>query len=206
MISEGVHDLNMWHLMLTVDLLKHGLPDPSSPISSHPRNSNVASEREYKEKTSTSEEYMATPIFVHAKVQDRDLVPHNILQLKRAFTYYFKSSSFMGDKFEKVHSEQLLSSVVPDTRNLDVDGEDRRLLVIPNRNKDDSTRGQYESFNLALWKLRDQVLSMNGASFSRTVSERDWLKNSVKIWESVKSSPIVMEYARTLQSSGMFKR
>ncbi|XP_038900327.1 protein SMG9-like isoform X1 [Benincasa hispida] len=205
-ISEGVHDLNMWQLMLTVDLLKHGLPDPSSPISSHPQNSNIGSEKEYKEKTSSSEDYMATPIFVHAKVQDRDLVPHNILQLKRAFAYYFKTSSFMGDKFEKVHSEQLLSSVVPDTRNLDVDGEDRRLLVIPNRNKDDSTRGQYESFNLALWKLRDQVLSMNGASFSRTVSERDWLKNSVKIWESVKSSPIVMEYARTLQSSGMFRR
>lgn len=205
-ISEGVHDLNMWHLMLTVDLLKHGLPDPSSPIFSHPQNSNVGSEKENKDKTSTSKEYMATSIFVHAKVQDQDLVPHNTLQLKSAFVRYFKTSSFMGDNFEKVHCEQLLSSGVPDTRNLDVDGEDRRLVVIPNRNKDDSTRGQYESFNLALWKLRDQILSMNGASFSRTVTERDWLKNSAKIWELVKSSPIVMEYARTLQSSGMFRR
>ncbi|XP_022137865.1 protein SMG9-like [Momordica charantia] len=205
-ISEGFHDLNMWNLMLTVDLLKHGLPDPSSPIFSHPPNSNAGSEKEYKDKTSTTEEYMATPIFVHAKVQDRDLVPHNILQLKRAFARYFRSCSFMGDKFEKSHSEQPVSSVVPDARNLDVDGEDRRLVVIPIWNKDDSTRGQYESFNLALWKLRDQVLSMNGASFSRTVSERDWLKNSAKIWELVKSSPIVMEYAKTLQSSGMFRR
>lgn len=203
MISEGAHDLNMWRLMLTVDLLKHGLPDPSSSVFSHTQNSNVGSEKEHKDKVSASEEYMATPIFVHAKVEDPDLVPHNILQLKRAFAQFFKTSSFMGDK---VQSEQLLSSVVPDTRNLDVDGEDRRLLFIPNRNKDDSTRGQYESFNLALWKLRDQVLSMNGTSFSRTVSERDWLKNSVKIWELVKSSPIVMEYARTLQSSGMFRR
>lgn len=203
MISEGAHDLNMWRLMLTVDLLKHGLPDPSSSVFSHTQNSNVGSEKEHKDKVSASEEYMATPIFVHAKVEDPDLVPHNILQLKRAFAQCFKTSSFMGDK---VQSEQLLSSVVPDTRNLDVDGEDRRLLFIPNRNKDDSTRGQYESFNLALWKLRDQVLSMNGTSFSRTVSERDWLKNSVKIWELVKSSPIVMEYARTLQSSGMFRR
>ncbi|XP_022935704.1 protein SMG9-like [Cucurbita moschata] len=202
-ISEGAHDLNMWRLMLTVDLLKHGLPDPSSSVFSHTQNSNVGSEKEHKDKVSASEEYMATPIFVHAKVEDPDLVPHNILQLKRAFAQFFKTSSFMGDK---VQSEQLLSSVVPDTRNLDVDGEDRRLLFIPNRNKDDSTRGQYESFNLALWKLRDQVLSMNGTSFSRTVSERDWLKNSVKIWELVKSSPIVMEYARTLQSSGMFRR
>ena len=95
-----------------------------------------------------------------SRVEDPDLVPHNILQLKRAFAQCFKTASFMGDKVksDKVQSEQLLSSVVPDTRNLDVDGEDRRLLFIPNRNKDDSTRGQYESFNLALWKLRDQVL------------------------------------------------
>lgn len=63
--------------LLQVDLLKHGLPDPSSPISSHAQNSNVASEKEYKEKTSTSEEYMATPIFVHAKwVETFKLLSH----------------------------------------------------------------------------------------------------------------------------------
>lgn len=51
-----------------------------------------------------------------------------------------------------------------------------------------------------------QVLSMNSPAFRRTVTERDWLKNSAKIWEMVKSSPIIAEYSRTLQSSGMFRR
>lgn len=51
-----------------------------------------------------------------------------------------------------------------------------------------------------------QVLSMNSPPFGRTVTERDWLKNSAKIWELVKSSPIIAEYSRTLQSCGMFRR
>ena len=55
-------------------------------------------------------------------------------------------------------------------------------------------------------KCTSQVLSMNCPSFTRNVSERDWLKSSAKIWELVKSSPIIAEYSRTLQSSGMFRR
>ena len=51
-----------------------------------------------------------------------------------------------------------------------------------------------------------QVLSMNHHSFSRTVSERDWLKNSAKIWELVKNSAIIAEYSKTLQGSGLFRR
>lgn len=51
-----------------------------------------------------------------------------------------------------------------------------------------------------------QVLSMSSPSFARTLSERDWLKNSAKIWELVKNSPIIAEYTRTLQSSGLFRR
>lgn len=47
---------------------------------------------------------------------------------------------------------------------------------------------------------------MNCPSFARTVSERDWLKNSAKIWELIKSSPIITEYSRMLQSGGMFRR
>ncbi|XP_009780535.1 uncharacterized protein LOC107805827 isoform X2 [Nicotiana tabacum] len=136
-VSEGVHDASMWRLMSTVDLLKHGIPDPSSLTLSHPQ----SSEKESREKILDSgEEYMADPVFVHTK------------------------------------------------------------------NKDESLKPQYESHISALWNLRDQVLSMRGPSFSRTVSERDWLKNSAKIWEIVKNSPIMMDYCRTLQSSGMVRR
>lgn len=47
---------------------------------------------------------------------------------------------------------------------------------------------------------------MNGCSFAKTVSERDWLRNSAKIWELVKKSPVISEYSKALQKSGLFRR
>lgn len=63
---------------------------------------------------------------------------------------------------------------------------------------------QYLSFKFQISNF--QVLSTSGPSFSRIVSERDWLKNSAKIWEQVKNSPIIADYCRTLQSSGLFRK
>uniref|UniRef100_A0A6N2KQX4 Protein SMG9 n=1 Tax=Salix viminalis TaxID=40686 RepID=A0A6N2KQX4_SALVM len=158
-VSDGVYDDSMRHLMLTVDLLKHGIPDPSSLNSAYLQSSNVGPEKENKDKVSEAEEYMATPLFVHTKLQDENFTPSPLIDQ---------------------------SSIIKD--------------------KADSPKAQYKSYISALCKLRNQVLSMNGLSFARTVSEREWLKNSAKIWELVKSSAIIAEYGQALQSSGMFRR
>ncbi|XP_075647272.1 uncharacterized protein LOC142618252 isoform X1 [Castanea sativa] len=205
-VSDGVHDNNMWRLMLTVDLLKHGIPDPSSLIPAHSLSSNLGPEKENKDKVHESEEYMAAPVFVHTKLHDQDLTPHNIVQLRKAILQYFGMSSFMRDKSGNMTKDQPFSSVASGAQSIDPDSVWPNLFVIPMKNKDESPRGQYESFNTSLWKMRDQVLSMKCPSFARTVSERDWLKNVAKIWELVKSSPIIAEYSKTLQSSGLFRR
>lgn len=67
MVSDGVHDNKMWRLMSMVDLLKHGIPDPSSLTASNSQSSNLGSEKDKKDKANEGEEYMATPVFVHAK-------------------------------------------------------------------------------------------------------------------------------------------
>ncbi|KAF3432666.1 hypothetical protein FNV43_RR23768 [Rhamnella rubrinervis] len=203
-VSEGVHDLNMWRLMLTVDLLKHGIPDPSSLASS--LSQSIGPEKDGKDKVQEGEEYMATPVFVHTKLQHQDLNPRNFAQLKKALAQYFSTSSFMREKHGNLSKEHHFSSVAPSTWIQDPDSLVPDLFVIPIKNKDDSPRDQYESHSSMLWRLRDQVLSMNGSSLARTVSERDWLKNSAKIWDLVKNSPIISEYSRTLQSSGLFRR
>lgn len=53
----------VFSFFLQVDLLKHGIPDPSSHLLS----STVGSEKENKDKLFEGEEYMATPVFVHTK-------------------------------------------------------------------------------------------------------------------------------------------
>nr|XP_043616561.1 protein SMG9-like [Erigeron canadensis] len=201
-VSEGVHDNNMWRLMATVDLLKHSIPDPSSLSLSHPQSFNTVSDKEIKDKMQeVGEEYMASPIFVHTKLHDQDLAPHYLVQMKKALTCYFSSTSFNKQKHQNASKEKNVSSLNPED---DSDPTLFKSFFIPSKYNTDSL--QYESYSSSLWKLRDQVLSMGGPSFSRTVSERDWLKNSGKIWELVKNSSTISDYCRTLQSSGLFRR
>ncbi|KAI4295297.1 hypothetical protein L6164_035358 [Bauhinia variegata] len=199
-VSEGVHDDSMWHLMLTVDLLKHGISDPSY-LTSLLQSSSSGLDKDKKVKE--GEEYMATPVFVQTKLQDQEFTPQNFELLRKALIQYFKTSSFVREHHRNMPEEHVSSSAIhgsnPDSNMLN-------LHVIPLKKRDDYPRAQHESYKSALWKLRDQILSMNSPSFKRPMSEREWLKNSAKIWEQVKSSPIISEYCRMLQQSGMFRR
>ncbi|TKY71109.1 SMG9 protein [Spatholobus suberectus] len=194
-VSEGVHDDSMWHLMLTVDLLKHGISDPSLMTSSLSQSSSSGLEKDNK--LPEHEEYMATPVFVHTKLLDEDFTPNNFVQLRKALMQYFRPSSFVREYAGKKPEEHLSSSM---------DSNKIKLYTIPLKKKDENPRAQHESYVSALWKLRDQILSMKSRSFTRPVSEREWLKNSAKIWEQVKNSPTILEYCRTLQHSGMYRR
>ncbi|GAB4858180.1 hypothetical protein Ancab_009577 [Ancistrocladus abbreviatus] len=206
-VSDGVHDSTMWHLMSTVDLLKHGIPDPSCLTASHSQSSNLGSEKENKDKfQDVGEEYIADPIFIHTKLRDGDLTAPNAERMRKALAKYFSSSSFLRTRYKSTGKEYLPTSTSNNTQNHTVDLKLPNLFLIPFKSKDGSSKAQYESYDLALWKLRDQVLSMTCPSFLRTVSERDWLKNSAKIWELVKSSPIIAEFYRTLQNSGLFRK
>ncbi|KAH7564969.1 hypothetical protein JRO89_XS09G0095700 [Xanthoceras sorbifolium] len=129
------------------------------------------------------------------KLQDKDATPHTVVQLKQALSQYFSTSSFVR-----------CENVNPSTRSIIMNSTLPNLFVIPSKDRDDSPRAQHESYSSALCRLRDQVLSMDCPSFAKTVSERDWLKNSAKIWELVKSSPIIADYCRVLQNSGMYRK
>lgn len=200
MVSEGVHDDSLWHLMSTVDLLKHDISDPSLLASSISQNSSSGHDSDNKV---PEFEYMATPVFVHTKLQDQEFTPKNCLQLRKALMEYFKPSSFVGENTGKKPSDHVPPSMV---HGSPLDSDTLNLFTIPFKKKEENPRAQHESYISALWKLRDQILSMKSPSFRRPVSEREWLKNSAKIWEQVKKSPTILEYCRTLQHSGMYRR
>lgn len=202
-VSEGVHDSRMWNLMSTVDLLKHGIPDPSSVTTS----SNPGSEKEIKDKSQEyGEEYMASPVFVHTKLQDEDLAPWNLEFMKKVLGRYFSSSSFLQERYRSMSRQPLSFLKSCDSLSDDVESMPLSLFVLPLKCKDDSSKDLYGSFDVTLSNLRNQVLSMKRPAFSRAVSERDWLKNTAKIWELVKTSSTVAEYCKMLQNSGLFRR
>ncbi|KAG8381659.1 hypothetical protein BUALT_Bualt06G0144500 [Buddleja alternifolia] len=191
--AELAHEM----MSMQVDLLKHGIPDPSSVTLSHPQSSPMSSDKENINKPLESgDEYIAAPIFVHTRLRDRDITPRNFVQMKKAVAQCFSSSSFIRSESENApkdtHSSGRAFEAHYESDN------NPKLFLVPCKGKDDSSRPQYESYA--------SVLSMTAPSFTRTISERDWLKNSAKIWELIKNSSIIADYCRTLQSSGLYRK
>ncbi|CAL5189367.1 unnamed protein product [Lathyrus oleraceus] len=195
-VSEGVHDDELWHLMSTADLLKNEISDPSLLSSSLSQSSSSELEKDSKV---SEREYMATPVFVHTKLRDQELTPKNILLLRKALMQYFKTSSFVRKTTGNHSNEQVSSSMV---HNGDMDSNVLNLFSIPFKGKEENPRAQ--SYISALRKIGDQILSVKRPSFMRPVSEREWLKSSAKIWEQVRNSSKISEYCRSLQDSGMY--
>ncbi|XP_074557999.1 uncharacterized protein LOC141813899 [Curcuma longa] len=193
-VSEGIHDFSVWQLMLTVDLLKHGIPEPSLLNSG-----NFALEKEVRGNLlATSEDLSAALVFVHSKLQNQDLSLLNGSLLRKALLQFFHSSSFRINK----SGTTSLSSTAKDSVS-----EQPDVFLLPVReNNMQKPKPQFESYFSAVGKLRDQILSMNGHPFGRNISEREWLRNSAKIWELIKKSPTISEYCRTLQGSGLFRK
>ncbi|XP_073012071.1 uncharacterized protein [Typha latifolia] len=203
-VSEGIHDFTVWQLMLTVDLLKHNIPDPSL-LTSHPQGSSTVSDKENRGNIhACNEEYLADLVFIHTKLREQDLSPSNVALLRKDFLQFFKCSSFSVTKCEPI--SQVESSSSPNTQVQDSESIQPDLFFLPLRVQDNSMAFEVESYSSMLGKLRDQILSMNPRPFSRNISERDWLRSSAKIWESVKKSPVIADYCRTLRSSGLFRK
>nr|CAD1820813.1 unnamed protein product [Ananas comosus var. bracteatus] len=196
-VSEGIHDFTMWQQMLTVDLLKHNIPDPSLLAPSNSQGHNVAPDKE-----NSNEEYLADLVFIHTKLWEQDFSSSSITLLKKALSHHFNTASFnVTDSASQAGSSSSQSTEVEEP-----DSTQPRLLFLPQRVPESSTKFEVESFSSGLGKLRDKILSMNPRSFSKNISERDWLRGSAKIWDLVKKSPVIADYCRTLQSTGLFRK
>ena len=82
------------------------------------------------------------------RLQDQDLSPKNILQLRKALAQYFESNSFRLGR----NGSELAEPV---------------SFVIPSK----SSRNQHESYQLAMWKLRDHVCLSPSSSSSFYLSD-----------------------------------
>uniref|UniRef100_A0A0E0L709 G domain-containing protein n=1 Tax=Oryza punctata TaxID=4537 RepID=A0A0E0L709_ORYPU len=198
-VSEGINDLSMWDLMLTVDLLKHNIPDPSLLTSS------TTQDKENKnDNQSGIEDYIADLCFVHARLREQDFSPSKLMVLRRVLEKHFKSSSSIGSSGA---TPQVSDSSVPSSMKIeDWNSNQQDIFLLPLRTPDNSTNFEYRTCPSMLGMLRDQILSRPSRSFSKNLTERDWLRSSAKIWDMVKKSPVISDYCKTLQDSGFFRK
>lgn len=87
--------------------------------------------------------------FLCCRLQDREINPRNALQMRKALSQNFFSSSFTKEKGRKASN--------PPSKDNQSELMLDNLFLIPVKNKDDSSGSPHESYDSALWKLRDQV-------------------------------------------------
>uniref|UniRef100_A0ACD5XWL1 Uncharacterized protein n=1 Tax=Avena sativa TaxID=4498 RepID=A0ACD5XWL1_AVESA len=200
-VSEGINDCAMWKLMLTVDLLKNNIPDPSLLTSSS------SPDKENKnDNQAGSEDYMADLCFVHARLRENDFSPSKLMLLRKTLEKHFESSSFNIGSSSSATPEVTDPSVPLSTKAEDLSSSQQDVFLLPLRAHDNSAQFEYGTYSSMLGMLRDQVLSRPSRAFSKNLTERDWLRSSAKIWDMVKRSPVVSEYCKVLQSSGLFRK
>lgn len=201
-VSDRINNLSMWDLMLTVDLLKHNIPDPSLLTSS------ASQDKENKiDDQSAREDYIADLCFVHARLQEHEFSPSKVMLLRKILEKHFNPSSFKigsPNATAQISDQSVLST--SSTKTEDVTSSRQDIFLLPLRAHDNSMKFEYGTYSSMLGMLRDQVLSRPGKSFSKNLSERDWLRSSAKIWDMVKKSPVISEYCKALQSSGLFRK
>ena len=85
------------------------------------------------------------------RLQDQDFTPSNFVQLRKALMQYFRPSSFVREHTKNKPEEHVSSSLVHGSQM------DSNMIKFYDKNP----RAQHESYVSALWKLRDQVLSLH---------------------------------------------
>ncbi|CAN6166338.1 unnamed protein product [Urochloa humidicola] len=199
-VSEGMNDLSMWELMLTVDLLKHNIPDPSLLTSSASQDKGNKNDDQ-----SGSEDYISDLCFVHARLREQDFSASKLTLIRKALEKHFNSSSFRISS-SSVPGQVSDSSVSSSAKLEDLASSWQDIFLLPLRGHEKSTKFEYGTHSCMLGMLRDQILSWPARSFSKNLSESDWLRSSAKIWDMVKKSPVIGEYCKALQSSGLFRK
>ncbi|KAI5055022.1 hypothetical protein GOP47_0030167 [Adiantum capillus-veneris] len=247
LVAEGLHDISLWRLMLTVEMLKQGIPDPTLVNLSaqggllHQVSGDKDEDDAMQEELA---EFFADTIFIHTKLREHECSWYNIKCLKKALGLYFpappfrkngavqyvlphfpskalsgKSSSRKKESTTGVDGVQngitsistssevqMIHMDIVEENSEDEDSPGINYFVLPLQTQEECVKMQHESYTVMLQKLRDQVLSMPRRSFARPVSERDWLRNAARVWDYIKKSPVLADYSRTLQNSGLYRR
>ncbi|KAG6554051.1 hypothetical protein Mapa_003966 [Marchantia paleacea] len=102
-VSEGVHDISMWRLMQTVEMLKQGIPDPSTLHSGQ-----ISSFEKDDIETAIDDEpeFFSDVIFVHTKLRKQECSLPEILRLERALSLFFPSPAFRKKSLVKYRPPQ----------------------------------------------------------------------------------------------------
>ncbi|CAK9874299.1 unnamed protein product [Sphagnum jensenii] len=202
-VTEGVHDINLWRLMQTVEMLKQGISDPSVSLTSsnsHAQSTGgpaISGDRDNGDSMHDEQpDFFADTVFLHTKF---GLLEKGTPRGREGVI------SLVGEPTSATKMEMHNGAAAP-LAGSNRSGSGINFFVLPMKVTSEETQRQHESYSTMLKQLLEQVLSMPRHSFAKPISERDWLKSAARTWDLVKKSPVLADYSKMLQSSGLYRR
>ncbi|CAK9223664.1 unnamed protein product [Sphagnum jensenii] len=214
-VTEGVHDINLWRLMQTVEMLKQGISDPSISLTSsnsHAQSTGgpaISGDRDNGDSMHDEQpDFFADTVFLHTKffsLRDQEKSFKQGLLEKGTPRGREGVISLVGEPTSATKMEVHNGAAAP-LAGSNRSGSGINFFVLPMKVASEETQRQHESYSTMLKQLLEQVLSMPRHSFAKPISERDWLKSAARTWDLVKKSPVLADYSKMLQSSGLYRR
>lgn len=171
-VSDGPHlDNDLLQLVQRAEMLKFCIPD--FPL--------LVREQDMH--------YYPDIVFVANRCTPEDFTWRNYNDLQGLLNSFFEKSQL------KTRGVVSLENVLPLFRS--DESKESNLFFLPDREGDE---GNVESFDVLMAALRDQVLAApRRAGKKSQVSEKDWYRNAVKIFEVIRKSDYITEYLQVMR-------
>jgi len=176
-VQDWLTDIDLWKFVRTVEMLKYRIPDIASHMSTLP------------DDHTEQNEYYPDTVFVFNKQPDEVFAERAQASLRHSLNRFFADSK-CNQKSTTPHDSTAFFLLPVD------DGRTTSLVQ----------HIYSDPYDVSIQRFRYHVLGMPKRSFSRPLTERDWLKNAGRIWELIKKSPFISDYSRTLNKMCLYQK
>lgn len=131
------------------------------------------------------DEFLSSFLFVFNKVEQFDFSISTINQYRS-----FLNAMFDGTRFKEESQETILPLQIESNEEDSVN-----FFMIPTAEK----ASPIVSYQEQVQNVSQRILQMRKNQFKKVITQKEWLRNSVKLWDIIKQSPLIAQFNETLK-------
>jgi len=190
-VQDYVTDLNLWHYLRTIEMLKFSIPDVSTIAS-------------WNENQGIENEYYPECVFVFNKLSEKHFTPMHTNGLRNLLDRVCPPNLKTKEQFIPLPNEK--EKKIENSKN---EEKHANFFLLPVNEqlyeKSDQINIFNDRYSLLSSQLTKKILSLKRKNFQRNITEREWLRCAAKAWDVVRKSSFINEYNKTLQKMGLYR-
>lgn len=181
-VQDGVVDVNLLRFLRTVEMLGTRVPDVSSATAVH-----NSKDQDGMMVSGLSLKSAADVVFVFNRLAEEECGRPQVSQLGQVLNSHFRGAGFRKN-----------GKVVPRGYDgADPGGDQVNFFLVPNRDLDGARTT--DGYSAAVRELCTKILEMPKRRFAQPMTEAEWLRGAMSLWQLVRGSAAIGEYVKMLQ-------